>query len=255
MSDAISFWKRLGSALGVTSPGNGHSLDAPNGHRATDAVNGGEGLGAAAAAAVLTDHAPRAAHSGGFWLRRTRGDEDRRRERVDDLISSIQQHFDRHDQRSAQLAASVDRVAGILEQLADTQRRQGECLSAIATSANATSKNTAALSACLLELPAAVGSQADAVRSVARKLEAANDTHAQLAGTLQRFGGAVDALRSSGELQVQSLERLSASENQAHEALSALVRSHGRWLLITGAAAGILALGAIVMMSILLFAR
>lgn len=174
---------------------------------------------------------------------------------VTQLAEAMQQHFRQQDQRAAELAGSLDRVGGILEQLAQTQRGQNDYLRTIAEQTAESSKNAAALTATVSRVPESLLAQADAIRTVARQLEVAQETDAQLMHSLQHFGRAVDTLGSSGTAQVEVLQRLNTAQQQQHDAFTALVREQGRRFTVVFAAVAILAVIAIAALAIPLVLR
>ena len=223
MAEHTSFWQRMGS-LFHTGSGAGD----------------GDGAGAGAGTATIE---PRTTAGGAPWWRSTR--QGQRQEvalQMVQLAEALQQHFRQQDARAAELTGSLTRVGGALEQLAETQRTQGECLRAIAEHTEAAGKSTAALTSALGRMPDSLASQAEAIRTVARQLEIAHESDNQLMHSLQQFGRAVDTLGSSGTAQVEVLQRLNAAQCEEHEALSALVREQSRRFLATLAITAFLAL-------------
>lgn len=171
------------------------------------------------------------------------------------LADAMQQHFRRQDQRSAELTDSLERVGGILEQLAESQRSQGEYLRTIAAHTDTAGKHAAALSETLGRVPDSLVNQAEAIRNLARQLEVARESDAQLRQSLQGFGRAVDTLGSSSTVQVEVLERLSTAQGQQQESLTVLVREQSRRFLVVIIVAAVLALGALAALSLALAMR
>ncbi len=236
MSARVSFWQRLGSLF-----------------RSEAASSGGDG--------ATTFLEPRPEHVGGgvspvrpgagapaatWWRRSSKGVQAREAAlRVVELAHSLQQHFEQQDRRAAELAGSLNRVGGTLEQLAETQRAEGDYLRSIAEHAEAAGKNAAALTAALGRMPESLLSQAEAIRTVARSLELSQEADMQLMHSLQQFGRAVDTLGSSGTAQVDILQRLNAAQQEQHQAFTALVREQGRRFLAVFVVAAVLAVAAL----------
>jgi hypothetical protein len=166
-------------------------------------------------------------------------------ERVAELMDARQAHFERQDRRAEELRGSVDRVAIILERLADTQRAQSESISTIASRVHRASDDTARLAVTLSEVPATLATQAEVVRAISHRMQASHETDTQMVMSLQRFGSAVDSLRESGTVQVETLRRLHAGEHEQKEALRALIREQGRRFLLVAGVAGIVVLAAL----------
>jgi tetratricopeptide (TPR) repeat protein len=236
MSARVSFWQRLGSLF-----------------RSEAASSGGDG--------ATTFLEPRPEHAGdgaglvrppadappaSWWRRSAKGVQAREVSlRVVELAHSLLQHFEQQDRRAAELAGSLNRVGGTLEQLAETQRAQGDYLRAIAEQSEAAGKNAAALTATLGRMPESLLSQAEAIRTVARSLELSQEADTQLMHSLQQFGRAVDTLGSSGTAQVDILQRLNAAQREQHQAFTALVREQGRRYLAVFVVAAVLAVAAL----------
>jgi hypothetical protein len=169
--------------------------------------------------------------------------------RVYELAGAMQQHFRQQDQRAAELAGSLDRVGGVLEQLAGAQRAQGEFLRSIAERTDVASKHAAALTETLSRMPDSLMTQAEAIRTVARQLEVSQESDTQLMHSLQQFGRAVDTLGESGTAQVEVLHKLNAAQRAQHDTLTTLVREQSRRFVIVlvvaslVAVAGLAALG------------
>ena len=166
-------------------------------------------------------------------------------ERVAELMDAMQTHFERQDRRAEELRGSVDRVAIILERLAETQRAQGESIGTIASRVHRASDDTARLAVTLSEVPATLAAQAEVVRAISHRMQASHETDTQMVMSLQRFGSAVDSLRESGSVQVETLRRLHAAEQDQKETLRALIREQGRRFLLVAGVAGVVVLAAL----------
>ncbi|MFQ5806279.1 MAG: hypothetical protein ACE5I3_07510 [Phycisphaerae bacterium] len=239
MSSGISFWKRVGSAF-----------------RARADRNDGNGYGAA----LAVEPADPARENGGDtesgtssvssllpWVRRGKSlrQLDERYQRVLELMDAIRVHFEKQDRRAAELTAGVDRVGRTLEQLAGMQRAQSECVASVAARVNDAAKYSAGLSTVLLEMPASLQAQAEAVRAVARQMEAARAADGQLVSSLRQFSQAADSLRDAGTVQVETLQRLHDAGEHQKESLQTFVRQQTRLLLIITIIVAVLGLGAV----------
>ncbi len=241
MSATASIWQRVGDlfrshpprtrfGLAEISDHNGH-----NGHAERPAIDDEQGSPAP----------PAPQRPSMFPLRWRSGAGRNAQERIVELMDAMQVHFDQHDRRAEALGHSVDRVAEILERLAETQRAQGEYISSIAAQVNASGEHVSRLSATLVEVPASLQAQAAAVRTMAQQMESSQQANIRLAGTLERFGAAAESLSQAGAVQVRTLERLHASDQEQKESLRAFIREQNRRFLavaIIGAALGIAAL-------------
>lgn len=164
-------------------------------------------------------------------------------DRVVRMMDAMSQHFERHDRRAEQMTESVIRMAGTLEKLAESQRLQGEFIQTIAKGVDAAGRTTGALSNTLGQLPATLTAQAEAMRAVARQMETSQQTESQLVHSVQRFGLAVDTLRESGAVQVETLQRLHAGDHEQREALKGFIREQSRrfiWVIAIAATLGLL---------------
>ncbi len=236
MAATTSFWQRLSSVLrpGVlpTTPSDG---------------DGQPVIVAGADDAELDRPVP--GDAGGevqtiSWWRRRLARQAQAREvslHVIALAGALQTHFRSQDEHAADLAQALQRVGGTLEQLATTQRAQGECLQTIAQHTDAAGRQAAALSDTLRRVPESLLAQAEALRTVARNLEISQETDTQLMHSLQRFGQAVSTLGAAGTAQVETLQHLHAAQGEQHVAFAALVRQQSRRFLLVLLVGGVLA--------------
>lgn len=235
MSAHASFWTRIGTFLrSAAQPrhanGNGHYSQ----HN------------------TLTDSPPRS--SGGFMrLMRSPGREAY--ERVDELMNSIERHFAAQDRRAEQLSSAIERIAGTLEKLGESQQAQESCIRSIAGQVETSSRFAATISDALTKMPASFQAQGDALRSIARQLEVLQESDGQLVISLQKFGTAADALHASGVAQVETLRKLHESDARRHGETTALIRDQGRRfavLMALGMGAVILTVAAATITAVLL---
>lgn len=173
-------------------------------------------------------------------------------ERVGEMMSSLERHFDAQDRRAEQLALAVERVGALLEGLARTQQSQEGSLRAIVQQMEASGRAT---SEALSRLPQALSSQGESLRSIARQLEGLQESDSQLVISLQKFGSAADAMNASGAAQVAALQRLHETGAQRHAETAALLRDQQRrtWLVVCGVVFSALAValgGAAVMLAL-----
>jgi hypothetical protein len=232
MAGPVRFWHRVNSFFRPAATGNdGRTTDEPAGENA--------GL-------VANPPSPGAQRPILGWWRRPASPHVREVAlRVVELAHSLQQHFEQQDRRSAELANSLNRVGGTLEQLADSQRAHGEFLRSIAEHTETASKNAAALTSTLGRVPESLLAQAEAIRTVARSLDVSQEADTQLMHSLQQFGRAVETLGSSGAAQVDILQRLNAAQQAQHEAFAALAREQSRRFLTVVVVVGVLAVVAV----------
>lgn len=247
MSAEISFWKRVGNVFRAN--GRDAIYSGGNGNKPALCV---EAVGPERGNGRDTDHGGSPASSLLPWVRRQRSLEQLREgyQRVLELMDAMCVHFERQDRRAEELTASIDRVGGTLEQLANAQRSQSERVVSIASRVDEAAKYSAGLSATLLEMPASLQAQAESVRAVARQMEAARDADAQVVSSLHQVGQAVDSLRDAGDVQVQTLQRLRDSGARQEESLQAFVRKQSHLLLITAIIVTVLGLGAVAALAV-----
>jgi len=243
MTEQPSLWQRMRSHFRA-GPTDG-------GLAGEDSSGGGVGPGASpGASAPLSAVAER----GGFsWFGRRRLRQLQVREasqRMVELAQALQDHFRRQDERGVALAGSLEHMGSVLEQLADSQRSQSDCLQTIAEQTESAGRHAAALSETLSRVPDSLFSQAEAIRTVARQLELTQESDTQLMHSLQQFGKAVDTLGSSGTAQVEALQRLNAAHREQQAVLTNLVREQGRRFLIVFVVGSILAVAALVALGV-----
>ena len=251
MSTGVSFWKRVGDVFraggvgGRDSNGNGRvpGAEAAGASRDGDPDESGSPPSETPPRTTLLP-----------WLRRQPGTPHlpEAQQRLVTLMDSMQEHFEKQDERAEQLNGSVDRVANGLEQLAEAQRGTGERIHSISQQVDVAGKYTATLSDALCQMPATMQAEAEAIRSVAQQLEVAHEADTQLMHSLQQFGHAVDSLRQSGTAQVETLERLHAAERGQRETLTDLIRAQGRRFLVVMIVTAALGLGALVVLAVTL---
>ncbi|MBL8879511.1 MAG: hypothetical protein JNG88_10365, partial [Phycisphaerales bacterium] len=175
MSTQVSFWKRLSSVFRADMP----------------TTRGGEG--------PLLNAGPATSVEDRSLLRWLRGDgRSSRRERASAMMHLLEQHLQQQDQRAAQLSASVDRVAGMLEQIASAQRSQTDVLRTIADQVERSSGHVAAAAQSISQIPASMKSQADALHIVIDEMQQNRAQGGELVQSLRRVGDVV--LVASGGL-------------------------------------------------------
>jgi hypothetical protein len=168
------------------------------------------------------------------------------------LAEAIREHVRRQDERAAELSGSMARVGEALRHLADGQTSQVECLRSIAEHAAASGRNTEAVARTMERIPDSLLSQAEAVRGVARQLEVSQEADTQLMHSLQQFGQAVGTLGSSGEAQVEVLQKMNTTHQQQADTMAELVREQGRRFVLILVIAAVLALVSVAVLVITL---
>ena len=237
MAAQVSFWRRVSSLFGPAAPARGGDGALPRTGLAHH--DGSADVPAPPGAAVQP-----VAFS--WWRGPARGAHvPEVSSRVVELAHSLREHFEQQDRRATELAGSLNRVGGILEQLAETQRSHGDYLRTIAEHTEAAEKNATSLAATLGRMPESLLAQAEAIRMVARSLEVSQEADTQLMHSLQQFGRAVETLGSSGTAQVDILQRLNAAQQEQHQAFTALVREQGRRFVAVFVVTALLALAAL----------
>ena len=78
------------------------------------------------------------------------------------------------------LATALDRLGGVLEQIADNQRAQSESLRTITEHTDSAARHAASVVSTLARVPESLHAQAEALRGVARQLELGQTSDTQL---------------------------------------------------------------------------
>ncbi len=235
MAQQDTFWKRVGGMFRSAQRGPNITHDDRGGgvikSRSREDESGGEAL------ALRAD-----ATSAPWWRRRSaRQAQNREMSRqVVEMVGALQQHFEQQNQRSVELRDTLSHVGSVLEQLAETQKSQGDCLQAIARNSEGASKQASQISENLGRVPDALVTQAEAIRTVAKQLEVGQESDTQLMHSMQHFGRAVDALSSSGSAQVEVLQQLNQVQREQHDSLTVLVKEQSKRFVIIVIVAGVL---------------
>ena len=224
MSAGISFFKRANGAMhrggGVNGAGTTLVLE-PRGPESQTPENRGRNTNGSSLLPWVR-------------LRRKRELAEERYQQVIELMDSMCAHFERQDERAGEMAAALSRVSGALERLSENEKKQADHVAAIASRMGDAARQTEGLMTMLSEMPASMQSQADAVRTVAEKMEASRAADAELSESLRNFSDATDALRGAGAAQTDALNRLHSDEKlRAERVERALARQNRLMLTIT----------------------
>jgi len=234
MSSSHSFWKRMGNAFRGGETREVYDSNNDGGVGVTPAsANGGS-------ASILP------------WGRKQKAIErlDEGYQRVLELMDGMRRHFEAQDVRAAALADGITRVGATLEQLADVQRAQCDGIRTMTSRVDVAAKYAGDLATMLVEMPASLQAQAEAVHAVARQMEATRDADGELTHSLRQFSQAADSLRDSGTAQVDSLHKLHMSQGSQEERLRNFVRGQTRLLLVITVIVAILGAGAIAALAV-----
>ncbi len=185
--------------------------------------------------------------------RRSRERVERRQQQVAELMDTLVAHFERQDQRSAEMTAAIRELGQVLQQLATTQGAQAQHVASIAGHADHLARQSAALEALLGELPAAAQAQAEAVRSVAGELRSSREAGTRLVESLGHVGRAADTLERCGTTQSETIRHIHEAASQQSAALQQFVAQQSRRLLAVTVALGIIALAIIAGLGAALF--
>lgn len=216
MSAQVSFWKRLSSVFRPEFPTSRGGMDG----------------------AILNSASDRTADDRSL-LRWLRGDgRSSKRERANAVMHLLEQHLQQQDQRAAQLSASVDRVAGMLEQIAIAQRGQTEVLRTIADQVERSSGHASSTAQSLSQLPGTMKAQADALQVVIGEMQQNRAQGGEFVKTLRGYGDAVEGVRTATTSQADTLRRMHEAQEKNREAVTRLVRDQsGRVSLVFTVAA------------------
>lgn len=235
MSTQVSFWKRLSSVFRTEMPSS----------------RGGDGPLLGAVGAPDGEDRPLMR-----WLRGS--GRSSRRERANAMMHLLEQHLQQQDQRAAQLSASVDRVAGMLEQIANSQRSQTDVLRTIADQVERSSGHAAAAAQSISQIPASMKAQADALHIVIDEMQQNRTQGSELVQSLRRVGDVVEGVQTVTAAQSETLRRMHDGNEQHREAVSKLVRDQsGRISLVFTVAAllGFVAITALAVTLVVTLAR
>ena len=218
MSNTSTFWKRVGSAFRLGNDGNLSSTATPTVLE----------LRPLRGASMDSDQSSAGLFGWQSKRKREAAELRERQSRFMELLAAMRTHFEAQDRRSEKLESAIQSVAGTLDEISQSQKEQSQSLAVIAQHTDAAAKNAAAMLATTIELPASLQAQAEAVRTVAKRMESAQETDAELVGSLQNLGRALDELHRAGALQVETLQRLNMSDARNQDQFRALLKAQNR---------------------------
>lgn len=161
-------------------------------------------------------------------------------------LSQLEQHLSTHEQRSQQMARSVDRFSGTLERLGAVQHQQDETLRALGEQSQQNGHMHAELSGSLAELPGALGQLADTLHAVLDRVIQNQETVAsRLLEGQQSFaqqwaeqqdqvlarldhdrGGQANLLTRLAQSQEKLISQLESTELRSEQSLARLTSMH-----------------------------
>lgn len=250
MSATVTLWKRVEGMFrprsAVRASGDKRIGYVQPVDKAADSSLAGNGNGHASA----TGHANGNGQTGSVfapWSRwRRRATELRENYlRTAELIDAVHEHFKRADERAAHLVDSIERMRVALEAIGTQQREQSELVARIDERLAAAETHAQQLAGAIRELPPALRSQADAVQAVSSQLESSRATDARLVDSLGQFERAVSEIRESGNVQIDTLNRLQLDAKQDRDALERTLRRQNRRFALLSVVTTILSLVAI----------
>lgn len=156
------------------------------------------------------------------------------------LVESLDARSSIAQERADQLIASVEWIAATLDRLSTEQRAQATQLGALAKPLETVGKQVHALSAVTQELPRALESQTQAVRTLGGTVQASAERHQRIEAVVQRCAESVEALRSSWSETVRLWRQADAAREQA---LKRLLDQQWRRMLVAAAAMTVLGMG------------
>jgi chromosome segregation ATPase len=230
-----SFWKRVGNMFRSSDDeptngnghGNGHTATEPEPAQADDEARGSTGSWS------LTRREPSA-----------REIRDNYR-RVGELMNTLQEHFERQDQRSEQVADSVKNVAQSLSQLSEYQKTQNDYIRSIAARVEGVDEHASRLSETISKLPEALSAQAQSVQALGRQVELFQEADQRVANSLVGLSQSVDSLRTSAVAQVETLRQLGEGENEKRQALTTLIKEQSRRFIVVLVITAVLGIAAL----------
>ena len=148
--------------------------------------------------------------------------------RVVSLCDSLNIHFTLQDERTAQVADSLRRVAGDMSRLATVVENQGEALHAVVGQLQAGNDHNQKVQELFQHVAKLTEAQRQALAVVAQQVDGTRQTDERIAESLGTFQKAITILGEACNESTASLRQLRVQQNVGDEQLARLVERQGR---------------------------
>jgi hypothetical protein len=148
--------------------------------------------------------------------------------RVVNLCDSLNVHFTLQEERTAQVADSLRRVAGDMSRLATVVENQGETLHAVVGQLQAGNDHNQKVQELFQHVAKLTEAQRQALAVVAQQVDGARQTDERIAESLGTFQKAITILGEACNESTVSLRQLRTQQAAGDEQLARLVDRQGR---------------------------
>jgi len=221
-----SFWKRLGSALGIRRRRQGEMRDLPE--------VGDDGLLAEPAElppeADAESAADRPARPLTRWAKRdlTLAKLQEGYEQVTRVVEQIGKHLVTQDERSERICTSLEQLARSMSDVPNISREQARTLDAIAGQLESTNARTRQLADGISEIPKIARTQAETLAGINRQLEMAGEQNVVASQTMEKLGTAIHMLGESNQSQAEVLKQMDTKAAEQNHLLTQLIARQSR---------------------------
>jgi len=163
-----------------------------------------------------------------------------------ELAGRIHENLSRQDERTRQLADSVQVLLETVSRLPGAADAQSGQLAAIAAQLSAANDRSRRWEQTLFDLPRLAEGQREALAAISRELESARSTDLQLTGTLDGLRAALTTFGQSCTTSLDAIKALQDAAARREERFNQLLAGQHRrffWMLAVIAAIGLAAIG------------
>lgn len=248
---SVSIWTRLGNWLRLSQ---GNDPDTPARPASKRAVASAQDLTVDNEPVPATQPSEEAGALSprGRWQRREQVLQRLQQgyDEVVELLTSVRQHLDSHDERARQINESLGRLTETVSELPAANERHGEALREMSQKLQDQSEQQTRLSEVVSEWPESVRRQAEKIEEVREEVRGSREAQSEVTSTIESLDAGISGLADvtrSGQRLIETLDR--KMDNQPERVLRGMKSQMDRLrklLLATVILSALAALGAVI---------
>ncbi len=191
-----------------------------------------------------------------FRERTSRSMQQKRYDKLVDMIERVGNHLDTQAQRSDRMIDILDRIPNQLESLSEIQRNSNELVQTITQRFEQQTAHEGQMRDIMLSLSQATDKQAEVLDGMREQMSRYQDREDQVVGTLQGFQTTLDGLDESTRNSTTVLGDLAGSVQEEREAFGQAINRHSKIIIILAVMTGVVSisgLGAVIVMLFRIF--